>query len=165
MEISKELQKIKEQYSKVDFQNLELLETLGETDNGFIFKAFDKKSNEILAVKYLKIENISNNLWDENESIWEMMNEKNLLEKLSNIEDSPFLLLKSIVENEDTNDNFNQKSFLFITEYGRASLDQILKFKQSYDENEIAFILYKIVSGLFKGFFIYLILLFLILNS
>lgn len=152
-EILQELKNMKEKYLKMNFKDLELLESLGEIPNGTLFKCYDKTKSEILQIKFLIFEKELNENWENNEDLLDLMKEKNILEKLNdlNIDENPFLLLKSMYENEENVRDLNQKTMLFITQSGRASVDQTLKPRGNYTEQEISYILYKIICGLSRG--------------
>ena len=163
VQILQELEEIKQKYFKLDYQDLELLESLSDAANALQFKAFDKKTNEILAIKFLTFEKLDNESWENHELLSNLLSEKKILEKITSIDMCPFLLLKSLYESDEKTNPINndpsQKQMVLITEYGRASLSQLLHERQPYTEKEIAYILFNIITGLYKGIFIYIYIL------
>ena len=153
LKIIKQLQEIKSKYVKLNYEDVELLENLGEIPDGLLFKAYNKKENEIIAIKFLTFEKTQNKQWEDNQGLSDLIQEKLILERLSILEEkNAFLLLKALYENNEKI-NESEKTMVLITEYGRASLCQLLLQRESYSEKEITYVLYQIICGLYKGFF------------
>lgn len=95
---------------------------------------------------------MENQSWEDNFELSDLIAEMIILERLKSLETNSFLQLISLYEHEEKEKyDQTQKIFICFTEYGRASLDQILENRKCYSEKEIAYILWPIITGLVKG--------------
>ena len=174
------IQELSQKYQKINYQDLELLETLGKGGFGQVIKAFHKRDNEFLALKFIEIELDGKINWEDSLKFNRLLNEKELLEKVSQLNLPSFLSFrtmfgeKDIIYEEGDIDmcvyfpsnvlskrhifkknprNSIKKKFVLAMEYGYGTMTEVLETRgDPYSEPEI--LLWKNLNRLIKILFL-----------
>lgn len=127
-------------FPKFNSSNLHILDMIGKGAFGIIYRAFDKKKNEILVLKFIEIE-------EENE-IKEINEEITAHQKLSIENPEAFLKFEGAYQYNLSN---KRKYIVLAMESALCSLDYVLKIRKKYQEEEILYILKDLCSGLISA--------------
>ena len=140
---------------KFDFKNIEILESLGHGGCGCVYKALDhhnKKAKKFLALKspLIPLSKMGPNL-----AI--LVNEKQMLEELTSLNDSSFTKLEGLYRGILQPSSFPSDSLIIAIEYGFGNMDEILNMRKQektpnfYSEEEICYIISYLSAGLEKA--------------
>ena len=130
-------------FPKLNLNSFEIIKEIGRGSSGRVYKSIDNKTKKECVFKFIRINTSnSNNLHLEIEPV---LQEKEMLEKLSQTNNPAFLNFKGIYE---SNENSAEKYIILSMESGLASLYEVLNMRTNYSENEILYI----INGLIEGF-------------
>ena len=167
---NKKLDHISFNYPKINYYDIELLELLGEGGFGKVLKGYNKRNSEYIALKFMMISLRSEeNSWDQSVALYSIIQEKELLESVSNINSKliqpSFLKFETMYEESSSDQQPNEKRnaevqdiqsneriIILAMEYGISTMTEIMKSRtNSYRSSEICFILTYLIEAFIEA--------------
>lgn len=129
---------------KLNMEDFSIIEELGYGAFGIVYKAFNDKWDEYLALKIISLpKNIES---DQKQSlIRHVISERFLLQQVNLLKNRHFIKFYSIFK--DNSDPFEEK-MVFAMENGAGNMSDILFYRKTYSQKEIAYIIHYLAKAL-----------------
>lgn len=117
-------------------ENIKILELLGEGGFGQVFRAYDKITGKLLAVKYFKDPDFE-----------EIRDEDYLMSEVEAINDkNQFIKFHGLFKDSSDKNNGQPDKYILIMESGDINLEEVLKMRKKYEIPQIMYIFQSLVN-------------------
>ena len=122
----------------LNLDEFNIIEELGQGAFGVVYKAFNEKLDEYLALKTIYLPKYLENEKRRESLKQQVICEKFLLQQVNLLKNQHFIKFYSIFKD---NSDENEEKLVFALEHGAGNMNDILSYRKSYSQKEITYII------------------------